>query len=102
VRESIDAPIASIKNESRRGKSRPRRKHKPRHIPLPDGDELWPRAELATKVIGITERTAFNHKWPVVYISNVAYCPKGKVLALMASRIRHAPEPVQAKRGKRR
>jgi hypothetical protein len=85
-----------------RDNRRPRRKHEPRHIPLPDGDELWPRAELAKEVIGISERTATNHKWPVVYISNIAYCPRNKVLALMAGGIRHAPEPVQAKRGRRR
>jgi hypothetical protein len=66
---------------------------------LPDGDELWPRAELA-ELIGVSERTASAHKWPVIYIANVAYCPKGKVLALVVSRIRHAPEPVQAKRGR--
>jgi hypothetical protein len=69
---------------------------------LPDGDELWPREELATEVFGVTERTASNHKWPTVYISNVAYCPHNKVLALVASRIRHAPEPVPVKRGRRR
>jgi hypothetical protein len=92
VRATNNAPIASRK----------RRKHKPRHIPLPDGDQLWPRRELAEKVFGITERTAINHGWPVTYISNVSYCPYNKVLTLMASRVRHAPEPMQAKRGRRR
>jgi hypothetical protein len=115
--ESIDATtIASTENENRPakanaaksrkrkdGKSRKKRsQHKPRHIPLPDGNELWPRRELANKVFGITERTAQNHKWPVTYIANVAYSPYREVIALMAGRIRYAPEPVKAKRGRRR
>lgn len=94
MRATNNAPTATI--------GRPRRPHKRRHIKLPDGDDLVPRAELASKVFGITERTATNLKWPVTYIANVAYCPKGKVLALMASRIRYAPEPRDAKRGRRR
>lgn len=77
-------------------------RHKRRHITLPNGKVARPRAEIATEVFGITERTASNHKWPVFYVANVAYCPYDEVLELEASRIRRAPEPRDAKRGRRR
>jgi hypothetical protein len=91
-------PAAAGSNPTKR----PYTKHKRRHIPLPNGDELVPREELANEVFGVCERTAANHGWPTVYISNVAYCPRGKVLTIEASRVRYAPEPRDTKRGRRR
>lgn len=75
--------------------SKPKRytKHTPRRIKLPDGDVLWPRAEFCRKVIGVTERTARNLGLPNVLIGGVAYTPHDKALWVIASRIRHAPEP---------
>jgi hypothetical protein len=60
---------------------------------LPDGDELWPRAEFCADVLSITDRTARNLGLPSVLIGGFAYVPYKKSLAVIASRIRHAPEP---------
>jgi hypothetical protein len=78
-------------------------KHKRRHIPLPDGDELIPRRELADE-IGISERTLQKLKTlPVTSISNVSYVPKNAGLAAyVAAHTRHPPQPRDAKRGRRR
>jgi len=67
---------------------RPRRKHVGRHIPLPSGDELWPRREIAEEKLGINEKTLKRYKPPTVYISNSAYCPINETMQLIADRIR--------------
>jgi hypothetical protein len=75
--------------------------HKPRRIKLPNGDTLWPRVEFCRK-IDITDRTARNLKLPSVLIGGIAYVPHDASLNVIASRIRHAPELRETKRGRRR
>jgi hypothetical protein len=76
-------------------------KHKRRHIDIGD-DVLIPRAEMA-ELIGCTERTLQKLRVPVTTISNVAYLAKNAALAAyVAAHTRHPPEPVQAKRRRRR
>lgn len=78
--------------------ARPRRKHLRRHIALPNGDELWPRAEIANEELGINERSLRRLNPPTTYLSNVAYCPRNETLALLAKRIRRPNQPEKRKR----
>jgi hypothetical protein len=53
-------------------------KHVRRHIPLPDGDELVPRAELAEETIGVTDRGDDNFERGVRREERDARSPHGR------------------------
>jgi hypothetical protein len=95
VSESIDAPIASIENEKRRGKgSRPQPR---KHIALPDGDTLVPREELAAE-LGITDRSLRKLPLAVTYLGNIAYVARNKALAIvLKEKTRKPPPPIKAR-----
>ena len=65
-----------------------------RRIPLPSGDYLQPRDDLADE-IGVDPRTAQRMKLPTVYIGAVAYCPHNESLNIIAARIRRPNQPPQ-------
>ncbi len=67
-------------------------KHQRKHIPLPDGDELWPRREVA-ELIGVTERTLVKLPLSVTKIANVCYVAKNATVSeYMDRHTSHPPE----------
>lgn len=78
---------------------RTRGKHVRRHIKMPDGDTLEPRAELAEE-LGMSEKSLKKLDPPTTYLSNVAYCLRGKTLQIVADRIRRRNEPPTRRRNK--
>ena len=75
----------------RRRAGRPPRQHARKRIRLPNGDELWPRGDLADK-LDVNERTVKRMDLPTTYIGNAAYHPHDESLAIVASRIKRPPQ----------
>jgi hypothetical protein len=61
-------------------------------IPLPNGDVLEPRRQLAAS-IGVTDRTARKLNLKTTYIGGVAYVPRNASLQQLAEDARHRSEP---------
>jgi hypothetical protein len=81
---------------------RPRGKHARKRIPLPNGDELWPRGDLADE-LDIDVRTVQRMRLPTIRVGGAAYHPHDESLGILASKIRRPrPEPTNAKRRGRR
>jgi hypothetical protein len=70
-----------------------RQRHVRRHIQLPDGRVLIPRAEFAADLIGENERTTRRRKLPTVYIANVAYVDRDGSLEIVATEVRRKNQP---------
>jgi hypothetical protein len=78
---------------------RNRQRHVRRHIELPDGRVLIPRAELAADILGENERTTRRRKLPTTYIGNVAYVDRDGSLNIVAEGVErpNQPEPPMPK-----
>jgi hypothetical protein len=77
-----------------------RRRHVRRHIQLPGGKTLIPRAEFAHDTLGEDERTTRRRNLPTTYISGVAYVDRDASLKIIADTVRrpNQPEPHSARR----
>jgi hypothetical protein len=85
---------------ARRPPGRPVRDHARKHIPLPNGDELWPRAEIAA-ALDISGRTLQRMHLPVLMHAGCAFHPYREVLRVLADRIKRPGEPSAKRRGGR-
>ena len=84
----------------RRVGGRPHREHARKRIPLPNGDELWPRADFAAE-IDVVDRTVQRMNLPTVMIGGAAYHPYQELMSTIASRIRRPGQPSATKRRRR-
>jgi hypothetical protein len=74
--------------------SRVRRKHTGRRIKMPNGDQMWPRKELAEDELGITEKSLKRQNPPTTYLGGVAYCPHDETIKrVVTDRIRRPDQP---------
>jgi hypothetical protein len=70
-----------------------RQRHVRRHIQLPDGRVLMPRAEFADDILGEDERTTRRRNLPTVYIAGVAYVDRDRSLDIVAEGVKRPNQP---------
>ena len=70
-----------------------RRRHVRRHIQLPDGRMLIPRAEFATDILGEDERTTRRRHLPTLYIAGVSYVDRDRSLNIVAEGVERPNQP---------
>lgn len=62
-----------------------------RRIPLPNGDYLQPREELADE-LGVHPRSVKRMGLPTTYMGNLAYHPHNESMNIIAGRIKRPPQ----------
>ncbi len=74
-----------------------RRRHVRRHIPMPGGKTLIPRAEFAD-ILGEDERTTRRRNPPTIYIGGVAYVEREGSFQIIAAGVKRANQSASPKR----
>jgi hypothetical protein len=76
-----------------------RRRHVRRHIELPGGKTLIPRAEFAG-LLGESERASRRRNLPTTYIGGVAYVDRDASLEIVAEGVKRLNQPAAKSRRK--
>ena len=71
---------------------RPRRRHVPRRISMPDGEVMETRRQFAEEELSVCDRTATRINLPTIYIGGHAYIARNASLE-NHRRPRAAPQP---------
>lgn len=64
-----------------------------------DNEEWIPRKDFAEDDLGIVDRTAARMNFETMYVSGIAYIPRGKSLREMAAKAQRRNEPAKRRRG---
>jgi hypothetical protein len=77
---------------------RPRRRHVPRRISMPDGEVMELRRQFAEEELSVCDRTATRMNLPTIYIGGHAYIARNASLRIIADRVQRRNQPAKRRR----